>query len=281
MLTERISRNRSGEDRATPGPKGYSLPLSPSGNASMLTPPPWHFTGEVVMVDYRVDPRAAAAFLPPGLSPGPDIGAAAAIFADWQWCSDSEEELTDPARNRFSEFLVLLACEFEGRAMARCPFAWVDQPVPMMRGWVQGMPKQFGAVHMSRAATLGRSAPRLGKGGVFAGSLSVHGRRAVEAVVSLEDVSDTPPALHNVPLAHTLTFPDWAATGAMPPVLVASEVSGVEFSPIWSGEAGLDFHEVLGEDFASLAPVELGRGHVFSYAETLHGGAVLTTATSN
>ncbi|AWL33917.1 enduracididine biosynthesis enzyme MppR [Streptomyces albidoflavus] len=277
MLTEGTARAGAGGDRGTAGPRGYSLPLSPSGEASMLTPPPWHFTGEVVMVDYRVDPGAAAAFLPPGLSPGPDIGAAAAVFADWQWCSDSGEELTDPARNRFSEFLILLACEFEGRAMARCPFAWVDQPVPMMRGWVQGMPKQFGDVHMSRAATLGRSAPRLGKGGLFAGSLSVYGRRAVEATVSLEEVSDTPPALHDVPLAHTLTFPDWAATGAMPSVLVASEVSGVEFSPVWSGAARLGFHEVLGEDFASLAPVDVGRGHVFSYAETLRGGAVLTT----
>ena len=46
MLTEGTARAGAGGDRGTAGPRGYSLPLSPSGEASMLTPPPWHFTGE-------------------------------------------------------------------------------------------------------------------------------------------------------------------------------------------------------------------------------------------
>ncbi|MEV7926012.1 enduracididine biosynthesis enzyme MppR [Kitasatospora sp. NPDC088779] len=257
------------------GLRGYSLPLSPSGGSSMLTPPPWHFTGEVVMVDYRVEPEAVAAFLPPGLTPGRDAGAAAAVFAEWQWCSDSGEELADPCRNRFSEFLVLLACEFEGEPMARCPYAWVDQPVPMMRGWVQGMPKQFGVVHQSRPATVGRAGPRLAPGGTFAATMSVHGRRAVEASVTLTGISPEPPGLHMVPLAHTLHIPDWTSTRPRETALVASEVSDVEFSQVWSGAAEFGFFDVLGADFARLAPVEVGAGHVFSYAETLHGGRVL------
>ncbi|MFK8849617.1 acetoacetate decarboxylase family protein [Streptomyces sp. Ac-502] len=83
------------------GPVGYSLPLSPTGASSMLTPPPWHFSGEVVMVEYRVDPDAARRFLPPGLTPGADPGAAAAVFATWQWCSADGAELADPGRCQF------------------------------------------------------------------------------------------------------------------------------------------------------------------------------------
>lgn len=119
---------------------GYSLPLSPSGNAAMITPPPWHFSGDIVMVDYRVDPDAARRFLPSELDLGPDPGAAAAVFAQWQWCSASGAELTDPMRCQFSEFLILVMCAYRGRPLARCPYAWVDGPVPMVRGWVQGMP---------------------------------------------------------------------------------------------------------------------------------------------
>ncbi|MFD0885051.1 enduracididine biosynthesis enzyme MppR [Streptosporangium algeriense] len=257
------------------GPFGYSLPLSPSGQASMLTPPPWHFSGEVIMVEYRVDPAAAARFLPPGLTLGADPGAAAAVFAEWQWCSASGEELAEPASNQFAEFLVLIGCEREGVPVARCPYAWVDQVVPLVRGWVQGMPKQFGVVHQSRATAVGRGGPRLAPGGRFHGSLSVNGRRAVEAAVTLNGRTDAKPFLHTVPLAHTLVFPDWASTGAGRPTLVASEVTDVEFSDVWKGEAELRFLDVLGEDFAELFPVETGDGYVFSYSETLCGGRIL------
>lgn len=253
---------------------GYSLPLSPSGRASMLTPPPWHFTGEVIMIDYRVDPERAAGFLPLGLDPGDDPGAAAAVFASWQWCSDSGAELGDPVVNRFEEFLLLLGCRFDGRPMARCPFAWVDEAVPLVRGWVQGMPKQYGVIRQSRAGAVGRAAPRLAPGGRFCGVLSVAGRRVVEAAVTLTTPAEQLPALHTVPLAHSLTMPGWVAPAA-PPVLVASEVSDVEFGPVWSGTATLELLDPLGPDLAELAPLSVTGGHVFSYAETLRGGRVL------
>ncbi|MEU9885459.1 enduracididine biosynthesis enzyme MppR [Sphaerisporangium sp. NPDC051011] len=257
------------------GPVGYSLPISPSGQASMLTPPPWHFSGEVIMVEYRVDPAAAERFLPPGLTLGADPGAAAAVFAEWQWCSGSEDELAEPALNQFAEFLILLGCEYRGAPMARCPFAWVDQPVPMVRGWVQGMPKQFGVVHQSRPTAVGRGGPRLAPGGRFHGTLSVNGRRAVETAVTLHGRTEHEPLLHTVPLAHTLMFPDWASTGAGRPTLVASEVTDVEFSGIWKGAAELKFVDVVGADFNELSPIETGEGYVFSYAETLCNGRAL------
>ncbi len=160
--------------------------------------------------------------------------------------------------------------------MARCPFAWVDQPVSMMRGWVQGMPKQFGAVHQTRPVTVGRAGSRLASGGRFDGALSVHGRPVVEASVTVERSTDRPPALHDVPLAHSLVFPQWAPSDTPSrALLVASEVSGVEFSPIWSGPGQLTFFDGLGEDFALLSPLEVCNGHVFAYGETLHGGRLL------
>ncbi len=262
----------------TAPPRGYTLPLSPSGRSALVTPPPWHFSGEVIMVDYRVDPEAAARFLPPELSLGPDPGAAAAVFAEWQWCSDDGAELADPARCRFTEFLILIACEHRGRPLARCPYAWVDRPVPLVRGWIQGMPKQFGEIHQIRPVRTGKAGPRAAPGGRFDATLSVYGRRVAEAAVTLTGRAAGPPFLHTVPLVHTRWFPAWTPEEEPVSRLVASQVSDVEFSDVWEGRADLRFRDVADPDLASLAPVEVGPAYVFSYAETLHGGRSLDIA---
>lgn len=261
-------------------PTGYSLPLSPSGTSAMLTPPPWHFSGNVIMIDYRVDPDAAAAFLPPGLDPGADPGAAAAVFAEWQWCSDSGAELSDPQRCQFGEFLIMLACEFDGRPMVRCPYAWVDAAVPMVRGWVQGMPKQFGAIHQTRPIPLGRAGSRVAAGSRFAAGLSTFGRRMVEADVELTSRSAQPPLLHTLPMAHTRMTPAWLPGESPSMTLVASEVTGVEFSEVYQGEARLRWCAEPGDDLNTLAPLEVGNGYVFCYAETLVGGRPLVAETT-
>ncbi|WP_282692109.1 enduracididine biosynthesis enzyme MppR [Streptomyces sp. CC208A] len=257
------------------GPLGYSLPLSPSGTSATLTPPPWHFAGEVVMVDYRVDPEAAARFLPPELDLGADPGQAAAVFARWQWCSEPGTELADPGASQFNEFLILLGCEYQGRRLARCPYAWVDQPVPLLRGWVQGMPKQFGEVHQTWPMRVGRAGPLDSAGGTYHGTASAGGRRIVHASVTATAPAAEPPELHTVPLVHSRVQPAWLP-GEKPSVeLVTSTVTGVEFSEVWSGDATLDLFDVLDADFASLRPVSVGRGHVFGYAETLVSGQAL------
>jgi enduracididine biosynthesis enzyme MppR len=262
----------------TTEPHGYSLPLSPSGQSAMLTPPPWHFTGEVIMVEYRADADAVAGFLPEGLAPGPDPGAAAAVFAEWQWCSAAGDELGDPARCQFSEFLILLACEYEGQPVARCPYCWVDQPVPLVRGWVQGMPKQFGDIHLTRAARVGRAGGRRTAGGRFSAVASTFGRPLARATVSLTGPVPDPPALHAVPMVHSRVFPPWVPSDRPAGQLVRSEVTGIEFSEVWRGGADLKFGADLDTDLQSLVPVEVGAGYEFSYAETLTGGRLLPAA---
>jgi enduracididine biosynthesis enzyme MppR len=245
----------------------------------MVVPPPWHFSGDFIWVDCRVDPAAAVRFLPPGLSPGPDPGAAAAVFVDWQWCSASGGELADPVRCQFAEFLILLASVHAGQPVARCPYAWVDRAVPLVRGWIQGMPKQFGAIRLTRPVRAGRAGPRLEAGGSFAASLAAHDRRLVSASVTLEGHAGEPPLLNRLPLVHSRQFPSWDPGD--PPVseLVVSQVTDVEYAPVWSGTATLRFEpDLLGgwdRDLASLAPLEVGRGYVFSYGETLLGGTRL------
>jgi hypothetical protein len=151
----------------------------------------------------------------------------------------------------------------------------VDAAVPMARGWIQGMPKQFGAVHLTHPKAVGRTGPHLVPGGLFQGVASQYGSRIAEASVSLEELAPEPPLLHTVPLVHTRHFPAWVPPEKPLSQLVVSSVVDVQFGEIWAGKADLHFAGDLQADLAALAPVEVGRGFVFSYAETLcHGRAL-------
>ncbi|MGH2924074.1 MAG: acetoacetate decarboxylase family protein, partial [Solirubrobacterales bacterium] len=81
--------------------KGYSTPRSPLGRANLVGPPPWHYVGDMLVIEYWADAEAAAAVLPPPLEPHPDGGRAAAMFIDWQSCGRDRDELTDPSRSQY------------------------------------------------------------------------------------------------------------------------------------------------------------------------------------
>jgi len=238
----------------------------------MVPAPPWHFAGDALWVTYHADPEAVAAFLPAGLRPGPEPGAAAIGFYDWQWCSESGGELDDPVRARFSECLIVLDCLLDGRPVARVPFAWVDSAVPLVRGLIQGMPKAFGSVWLTRSFPVGRAGPRREAGARFSAVASADGRRIASASVTLSAASLTPPPLSDRTLVHTRHFPAGEPGESALEELVTSATSGTEFAGIWAGEAELSFHDIADPGVAALAPVDLGRGYVFSYAETLAPG---------
>jgi enduracididine biosynthesis enzyme MppR len=251
---------------------GYCLPLSPSGSSSLLSAPPWHFSGEIIWINYRVRSDAAARFLPIELDSGTDAGSAAAVFAEWQWCSSSRDELQNPAQSQFKEFFLLLSCSHRGQPVVRCPYAWVDKAVPLVRGWIQGMPKRFGSIAVSRAIEAGIAGS---SGEVFRGTLAAEDRRLVEGTVTLTGAADGPPRLSRLPLVHTRLFPAWDTRDEPLCELMSSHVTDVEYSSVFTGKASLRFLDGIEADLAALAPVQVDAGFIFSYGETLTGGVRL------
>jgi acetoacetate decarboxylase len=254
---------------------GYSLPFSPTGRSSLVPAPPWHFSGEVLMVEYRADPDAVSSFLPRELARVPSTGLAAAIFGDWQSCSSGGEELLDPVRSQYREFYIALACQLGDQPVARCPFCWVDKDFSLVRGLIQGYPKKMGSIAMTRAFSVGQATPGVAKGSQFAGTLAAADRRLVEARVTLEQPGE-PPALMLAPLIHTRYFPAWDPSGPGTEELVMGGSSAQEVADVWSGSAELTFFDSPVDDLALLAPIEILGGYRFSFAETLNGGKLVS-----
>ena len=165
---------------------GFFYPRTATGRSSLLPPPPWHYSGDLLTVEYRTDPARVAELLPGPLQPAPeDPGAVALIWADWQSCGDAGDELLDPVRAQYRECFAVVRCAFEGRVYSRCVYIWVDADFALARGLHQGYPKKLGSIHQTRAHPFGRAAPRIGPGGTFAGTLAAADRRLAQAVVTL------------------------------------------------------------------------------------------------
>ncbi|MGH8793793.1 MAG: acetoacetate decarboxylase family protein, partial [Stackebrandtia sp.] len=149
--------------------QGYTVPLTPLGQANLASAPPWHYAGELLGVEFWATPQAAEATLPEGLSLDSDSpGRGVALFVDWQFSGENQEYL-DPMRSQYREFMVLLDARWDDTPVAWCPHIYVDNDAAMARGWVQGFPKKLGTVSQTRAfATPSAAAPFAGPGGSFA-----------------------------------------------------------------------------------------------------------------
>ena len=138
--------------------KGYTAPRSPLGAAALVPRPPWHFAGDVLAVEFWNDPDVSVQTLPAGVElDKKSPGHAVALFTDYQFTAQNSEYL-DPARYQCRGFIVLLDAIWKGSPIAWCPYCYVDNDAALMRGWIQGYPKKFGAVHQTRSFAVASAA---------------------------------------------------------------------------------------------------------------------------
>jgi acetoacetate decarboxylase len=253
--------------------RGYSVPRSPEGRSSLVPAPPWHYVGDFLVIEYWAAPEAVEAVLPPGLEPHPDPGRCAALFVDWQSCSDSREELDDPIRSQYREFFVVVNALLNGEPVTTCPYIWVDRDFALARGWVQGFPKKLGSIHMTRLFPIRSNAgPELAAGARFAGTLAAGDRRLVFGAVTLKRESAEGPTHNDPPLVNVRHFPRLAAGRHDEPAvheLVRARSRDRAISPIWEGSAELELYPAPDEELAALAPVRTGKGFRFTFGYTV------------
>jgi hypothetical protein len=185
--------------------QGFFHPRTATGRASLLPKPPWFYSGDLLTIEFRVDPARVAELLPEPLEPAPeDPGAVAFIWADWQSCAEDREQLMDPVLGQYKEAFVVVRCSYEDVTYSRCVYIWVDTDFAIARGLHQGYPKKLGSIHMTRPHPYG-PAPRIAPGGRFGASLAASDRRLAEARIRLSEPTTRNGFVNAHPMAHSRT----------------------------------------------------------------------------
>lgn len=254
--------------------RGWTLPQTATGRSSIVAPPPWHYSGEIIAVDFTAAPERVAALLPEGLQPVAD-GAASVVFADWCSASDHDERvLADPGVGQYHEAYVVLHAVRGDKRVGRVPFIWVDSELSLMRGQIQGFPKKLGQIAMTRAVELGRGGVRKQSGATFAAHATSHGRRVVTATVTLEGTTERLPRAATLPLVHTRLFPSVDRPEPAVHELQFGAIASFECGAVHTGRATLALGSTEYEELEPLGPVSVGPGYVFSMAFSVTGGRV-------
>lgn len=260
--------------------QGFFFPRTASGRASLIPAPPWFYSGDLLTVEYRTDPARVAELLPAPLELAhEDPGAVALIWADWQSCSSSREELLDPVRSQYKETFVVVRCSFEGRTYSRCVYIWVDKDFAIGRGMHQGYPKKLGSMWQTRPHTFPHASPTIGPGGLFGATLAAGDRRLADAVLTLRAESETNGFVNGHPMAHHRVYPDIAGNGDAFAELI--ETGGAEFAggQSWSGDVELNLYESPTEELARLSVDEVIGGYYRQVGVVWDGGRSLATLT--
>lgn len=258
--------------------QGFFYPRSATGRSSIVPPPPWLYSGDLLTVEYRTDARRVAELLPAPLQVAPDDpGAVAIIWADWQSCSSDRAELLDPGRAQYKETLVVVRCSFEERVYSRCVYIWVDKDFAMARGIHQGYPKKLGSMWQTRPHAFPQAAPVVGPGGSFGATLAAGDRRLAEAVVTLRELSPHNGFVNAHPMAHHRVLPGIErGAGDAFGELVESAAAKVEAGQAWAGDAQLRLFEAPTEELASLEVHEVIGGYFRQVGMVWDGGRILS-----
>ncbi len=256
---------------------GFLFPRTPTGAASLLSPPPWHYSGEMLTIEYLAPSGSVAALLPPPLEPVADRpDAVAAIWADWQCCGESGEELLDPIRAQYRECLLVVRCRYRGRDWSRCVFIWVDTDSSLVRGHFQGYPKKFGEIRMTRPALIGRAGPKLAPGGRLGATLAAGSRRLLEARFTITGSAESAGFVNAHPMLHHRLMPRVEASGGDSlHELVTVRSEDVEAETAWIGDAELRVFPSPTEEITALEPVEMLGGFFRRVGFTFRGGRTL------
>ncbi|WP_370946200.1 acetoacetate decarboxylase family protein [Amycolatopsis sp. cg5] len=257
--------------------RGFFTPKTATGRASLVPAPPWHYSGDLLTIEYRTDPERVAELLPAPLEPAAeDPGAVALIWADWQSCGDSREELLDPVRAQYKECFAVVRCSYQGRTYSRCVYIWVDKDFAIARGLHQGYPKKLGSIHVTRPHPYG-PAPRIEPGARFGATLAAGDRRLAEAVVTLREPAETNGFVNGHPMAHHRWLPSIEKDGGLAlDELIESGAASFEGGTPWAADADLTLFESPTEELAGLVIREPIAAYYRQVGVTWDGGTRLT-----
>lgn len=175
---------------------GFFYPRTATGQAALIPPPPWHYNGDLLTVEYRTDPERVRELLP-ALELAPEDGRGRLHLGRLAVLPGLEGEHR-PSSSTYKEAFVVVRCAF--RKAIRVFALRLHLGRPGLRDPTRdapGLPEEARVDPPDPTAPYG-PAPRVAVGATFGATVAAADRRLAEAVLTLTresrpTASSTPP----------------------------------------------------------------------------------------
>lgn len=165
---------------------------------------------------------------------------------------------------QYGEAAFFVRVRYRGRTYSYCPYMWVDNDLPLLRGLLAGWPKKYAKVAVTRLHPMMEGLDRPRKGLRLGGYASRAGYLLYRVKVSVE--SEEP--VGEVPLVTTEPFilPRYFA-GVLPGLGAVNELvelAGECKAEAWVGKGEIDVAGGYNDELDMFKPVSEVRGYYFS-----------------
>ncbi len=269
----------------SPGLEGFCQPLSPEGKAQLMGAPPWHYSLDMMVINYRADPDAVKKHIPEPLEPSSQPDSATVTFPTSLslWDSDKDMIFINPERTKYTECIIYVDCRYQGVEGQKIAYIWVDNDFTMLRGWFMGAPKKLGRIHLSyekrHLYELNAALGKFGTGTRLKGFLEADGERLVTATMTLgKQISpEELPASFSKKNYNIIHFPD-IEIGATKPLVhrLVEHIADTRIGEVWEAtDATLAFTESEIEEHIALQPRQITSAYFLSMGFTHRGTRLL------
>lgn len=265
--------------------KGFCHPLSPEGKTQLVGRLPWHFSCELMVIDFKADPDAVRRHIPYPLEPMSEPDFCQVWFPSWLslWDDGKDMIFTNPERTKYKELIIFVGCNYKGTDGRKVAYIWVDNDFTLFRGWFAGAPKRLGRTHMSfekhNLYSLNSALKPFGTGTKLKAFTEAHGDRIATGTMTLgrKISADEIPAKFKTKQYAIIHWPTVEIGRNKPEVMKLVEgVSEVRYGDCWEAkDATLTFNPSELEEHISLKPKEITGAYFVTMGSTRKGFKLL------
>jgi hypothetical protein len=265
--------------------KGFARPFTPEGKASPLTPLPWRFAGDLLLIHFRADAAALTSLLPPPLEPSnkPDEAFLWSPHLKTYPVKEGTASL-NPARTHYNVAVIGIPCIFEGQRTMLSAFQWCDRDWLVIFSWFIGTCSKLASFEQSGTHPLFSAVGSSQSGGVgttLNRAVTRNGDRIISMSVTWRErveMNDLAFYTQHLPLTCIRHIPDCDVSSLGCPLvhdLTQMVMTQTTFGEIWQGDASLRFGESDNEELLPLQPTEVLGGYVLPMAFVVEGVKVI------